>query len=76
MTASPNDNGYHKICLGRKRQEYIHTLVLIAFVGPRPFAHEGDHYNFDPSDNRLQNLRWLPEKVNKARQRRYGALLE
>lgn len=36
----------------------VHQLVLEAFVGPRPDGMEGCHNNGNPSDNRVENLRW------------------
>ena len=57
--------GYWKVNLGRKcRDQYVHALVLAAFIGPRPLGHEGDHYDFDRNNNRLENLRWLPKNEN------------
>jgi hypothetical protein len=35
-----------------------------AFVGPRPDGTEGCHWNGDPSDNRLTNLRWDTHTAN------------
>ena len=44
---------------GRQKRAYPHRLILEAFVGPppegKPFAL---HWNDDPRDNRLVNLRW------------------
>ncbi|WP_372462860.1 NUMOD4 motif-containing HNH endonuclease [Rhodococcus rhodochrous] len=37
---------------------HIHTLVLLAFVSPRPDGMEVCHNNGDRSDNRLSNLRY------------------
>ena len=43
-----------------------YTLVLTAFVGPRPKGMEGCHNNGIPADNRLSNLRWDTKKGNMA----------
>lgn len=48
-----------------KRSDWqIHSLVLEAFVGPRPYGMEGCHWNDDPADNRLANLRWDTRSAN------------
>lgn len=36
----------------------VHHLVLEAFVGPRPPGQEGCHWDDDPGNNHLPNLRW------------------
>lgn len=36
----------------------VQWLVLLAFVGPRPEKLEALHYDDDPHNNRLTNLRW------------------
>lgn len=36
----------------------VHILVLEAFVGPRPDGMWGLHWDDDPWNNRLDNLRW------------------
>jgi len=44
---------------GKQRRMMVHRLVLEAFVAPCPPGREACHYpNRDPSDNRLENLRW------------------
>ena len=46
---------------------YVHELVLLAFVGPRPSScHQAAHQNGDGQDNRLENLRWATRKENEA----------
>lgn len=49
---------------GRKQSRFIHHLVLEAFVGPCPEGMETCHNNGDPSDNRLENLRWDTHRSN------------
>jgi hypothetical protein len=61
-------NGYERLGTW-KRDWLVHDLVLRAFVGPRPDGHEADHLNNDRSDNRLDNLRWVSLRENRARRR-------
>jgi len=49
---------------GIRRDLQVHHLVLEAFIGPRPDGMEGCHWNDDPSDNRLDNLRWDTRRAN------------
>ncbi len=49
----------------------VHQLVLAAFVEPRPLYAVCDHINATPSDNRVENLRWLTAADNL----RYAAAL-
>ena len=56
-------SGYRSVCLRRdgkrRRNYYVHELVLLAFVGARPtLDHEACHGNGKRDDNRLTNLRW------------------
>lgn len=55
-------NGYLNIHLYRdsKCHSYgVHTLVCLAFHGPRPtHKHQVAHFNGDKTDNRITNLRW------------------
>jgi hypothetical protein len=44
--------------MGTVRYAYVHRLVLEAFVGQCPPGMQCRHLNGDPSDNRLENLRW------------------
>jgi hypothetical protein len=74
LAANRNNKGYRKVSLWvdddtrpsgrRRRQEYVHNLVLMAFVGPRPEDHHGDHINGRQLDNTLPNLRWRPAEEN------------
>lgn len=45
--------------------KYVHTLVLEAFVGPKPEGMEACHFpDADPSNNNLSNLRWGTRRDN------------
>lgn len=59
-----------KLCRpGRIERKYVHVMVLEAFVGPRPDGYETDHLDFDTTNNRLTNLRWIPASMNRRRKR-------
>jgi hypothetical protein len=57
---------------GRSASKKIHTLVLEAFVGPRPPGLVACHGNGDHFDNRLRNLRWGTYSDNAYDQVRHG----
>lgn len=58
---------------GGKTIEYIHFLVLSAFVGPRPSRrHEGAHFDGNGRNNDISNLRWATHEEQYQDQRRLG----
>lgn len=57
---------------GSKREDRVHRLVLETFVGPCPEGMEGCHYDGDPTNNRLDNLRWDTHVANIADCIRHG----
>lgn len=68
-------DGYVRVELwrgGRRKSLGVHTLVLLAFVGPPPAGCEGCHGDGDPANNRLTNLRWGTPKENQADRVRHG----
>lgn len=61
-------HNYHKVQLGyRGPRVYVHTLVALTFIGPRPTNHHVDHIDFDRHNNAMTNLRYLPAAVNSVR---------
>lgn len=71
----PHKDGYQVVTLhkeGRRKNRMVHQLVLEAFVGPCPSGQQTCHNNGDPSDNRVENLRWDTQKENMADKRRHG----
>lgn len=60
-------SGHQTIMLqrsGTSKRQLVHRVVLSAFVGPCPPDMEACHWNDDPADNRLENLRWAPRSEN------------
>ena len=71
----PHKDGYFAATLhrdGRRKNRMVHHLVLEAFVGPCPPGMECCHNNGDPSDNRVENLRWDTKKSNMQDIKRHG----
>lgn len=67
LTPTPQRSGHLLIWLGRKDCRYVHALVLNAFVGPCPDGMEACHFpDRDPSNNRVDNLRWGTRQENHA----------
>lgn len=62
-TCANNSGGYPRLLL-RRKPHYVHTLVLEAFVGPRPDGMEACHRDGNPLNNRASNLRWDTHRAN------------
>lgn len=61
--------GYETVMVrvNRKRVNLrVHTLVLEAFVCPRPKNYQANHINGNKSDNSLENLQWVTPAENQA----------
>lgn len=73
LRLTPTGDGHLQVGI-HGRLQTVHSLVLIAFVGPRPFPKaQGRHLNDDPSDNWLSNLAWGTAKDNAADRERNGS---
>ncbi|MGQ2984872.1 HNH endonuclease [Flavobacterium sp.] len=64
LTNGQNDNDYLFVMIDSKKN-YIHHLVLEAFVGEKPEGYESDHMN-GKQDNRLVSLRYLTIAENRS----------
>lgn len=71
--------GYEVVTLkdrGSRSNEYVHTIVMAAFVGPRPEGMQVCHWNGDEADNRLGNLRYDTPANNQRDCKRHGTHVE
>lgn len=61
------NRGYHYVCLyenGKQKMYRVHRLVLTLFKGDCPEGHECDHIDRNPSNNHIDNLRWVTPYEN------------
>lgn len=75
MRVSSHEAGYPVVNLwsgGSARVRYMHELVLLTFVGPRPPGMLIRHLNGDPRDSRLENLAYGTPSENQLDQVLHG----
>ena len=69
-------HGYEQVLLGhgvkQKKHHLVHTLVLEAFVCPRPEGLVCNHLDCDRTNNRLSNLEWVTCKENNQYRQTHG----
>ena len=74
-TITPSGHRFVGLSLnGIRYTKYIHRLVLEAFVGPCPEGMECRHLDGDPSNNRVDNLKWGTSTENAADMVRHGTV--
>jgi hypothetical protein len=56
----------------RSKHRDVHTLILEAFIGPRPPGMQCCHKDGNPLNNRLDNLRWDTPSSNSRDTVRHG----
>lgn len=67
LTPTLGSNGYVSVALyrdGHVKGHLVHRLVLRAFHGEPPTGTEACHNDGDPTNNRLENLRWDSHQAN------------
>lgn len=75
LKTDKNSDGHLEVGLYRNNKRvgfFVHTLVLEAFVGPRPENLEACHNDGDPSNNRPENLRWDTKSSNALDRQKHG----
>jgi hypothetical protein len=70
----PGESGHLHVNLGARNTKKAHRLVLEAFVGPCPVGFECLHIDGNPTNNRLDNLRWGTRLENRADMRVHAQL--
>lgn len=64
----PGKYGHGRVQLcrnGTKTKALVHQLVARAFIGDPPTPdHEVNHIDFDPTNNRVDNLEWVTHRQN------------
>ena len=71
LKINKNNGGYLFVRLckdGNIKKFYVHRLIAHMFVDGYFDGAEVDHINTNPSDNRIDNLRWVTSKDNKCNQ--------
>lgn len=72
-TALPSGHLYIALCReGVARTARVHRVVLEGFVGPCPSGMQGCHWDGDPTNNTVSNLRWDTPKANQQDAIRHG----
>lgn len=77
VTQWPNTNGYLYVFLSRdgvQKRQHVPSLMLAAFVGPRPDGHVTCHLDGNRQHNRLPNLKWGTRKENISHQKIHGTV--
>lgn len=75
LLSQSSDRGYRSVSLpvaGHYRRQFVHRLVLLSFIGPCPDGMEVAHLNGNPSDNRLENLKYCSHKDNESHKKAHG----
>lgn len=71
-----DSGGYECVTLRLDTMEYLRIqishLVLEAFVGPRPGELVACHWDGNPRNNDISNLRWDTRKANEEDKKRHG----
>lgn len=64
------DHGYPVVNLGLRDVHTVHTLVAKTFLKRIDGKNHVDHINSVRTDNRVENLQWVTQQENNAKQRR------
>lgn len=69
LVKSTDSRGYSNVCIFEnkiKKTRTVHQLVAEAFLGHNPCGHKlvVNHKNFNRTDNRLENLEIVTQRVN------------
>ena len=66
LRPGPTNSGHLSVALGKGNSKGVHTLVALAFLGPRPAKHEVLHLDHNPANNTVGNLKYGTRSENVA----------
>lgn len=75
LEASPLKHGHLQVHISinnKKKSVGVHTMVLLAFKGPKPPGMEACHWDGDSANNKPGNLRWDTHVSNNGDRKRHG----
>lgn len=75
LKQSPNSKGYPRVTMsvgGKSISKTVHSLLLEAFVGPRPIGMHSRHIDGQKTNNILSNLTYCTPSENEADKIRHG----
>ena len=64
LKGSPDKDGYLRVVISKK-PNFIHALVALAFLGPRPEGLQIDHFDRCKTNNKINNLRFCTQSENR-----------
>ena len=73
LALNPTTHGYLSVYVGVPQPRAVHHLVLETFVGERPNGMVACHHDDNPTNNRVDNLRWDTTSSNTRDMVRNGA---
>lgn len=62
-----NRSGYVQLCLRKNKKDkryYVHTLIMLTFVGPKPIGMDINHKDENKQNNSLSNLEYCTRSYN------------
>lgn len=65
-------SGYLQLHLGRKTTMYVHALVALAWIGPRPKGYQINHIDGNKLNNAPENLEYMTPSENQKHAHRTG----
>lgn len=64
LTPQLNHNGYLRIALGRSAVDFVHALVALAWIGPKPKGMQINHKDGNKLNNAPENLEYVSPSEN------------
>lgn len=75
LAAPIHRTGYRRVNLAKEGKQgtyCVHQLVMLAFVGPKPYGYDTCHADGNPANNNLSNLRYDTKRENQIDRIKHG----